>query len=43
MAEEKYTKEVFDDAEELYDTAYEELAEGDDPNVEDPDQMALGS
>ena len=41
MAEEKYTKEVFDDAEELYDTAYEELAEGDDPNVEDPDQMAL--
>jgi len=41
MAEEKYTKEVFDNTEELYETAYEELAEGDDPNVEDPDQMAL--
>ena len=41
MTEEKNTNEVFGEADELYETVYEEMAEGDDPNVEDSDQLAL--
>ena len=41
MTEEKYTEEVLDESEELHETAFEEMADGDDPSVEDSDQMAL--
>ena len=41
MTEEKYTEEVFAESEELNETAFEEMADGDDPSVEDSDQMAL--
>ena len=41
MTEEKYTEEVLDESEELHETALEEMADGDDPSVEDSDQMAL--
>ena len=41
MTEEKNTNEVYDEAEELYESVQEELAEGDDPNVDDADQLAL--
>ena len=41
MTEEKYTEEVLDESEELNETALEEMADGDDPSVEDSDQMAL--
>ena len=41
MTEEKNTNSVFDEADDLHETVYEELAEGDDPGVEDSDQLAL--